>query len=99
MTKPSYKLTLHKTYYDKGFFNLGVSVERFVRKDSGPAKVLLGGSARTLDVTVNRDANQNGTPRIMGGSELRNWLQKNFDLGDTVDIVIESPTRFRIEAR
>ena len=99
MTKPSYKLTLHKTYYDMGFFNLGVSVDRFVRGDSGQAKLVLGDSARTLDVTVNRNANQNGTPRIVGGAELRTWMQKSFELGDTVDVVIESPTTFRINAK
>lgn len=38
---PVYKLTLHKTYYDKGFFNLGVDVDRFVRADSGPVSILL----------------------------------------------------------
>lgn len=99
MDKPTYKLTLHKTYYDKGFFNLGVSVDRFVRKDSGPAKLVLAGSSRTLTVTVNRDANQNGTPRVMGGAELRNWIQRNFEQGDTIDIVIESPTHYRVSRR
>ena len=36
MTYPVYELTLHKTYYDKGFFNLGVEVERLL-----PAHFLL----------------------------------------------------------
>ena len=60
---PEYKLTLHKTYYDKGFFNLGVEIERFVRPSSGPIKILLGYSKEQINGRVDREANQNGTPR------------------------------------
>jgi hypothetical protein len=86
--KPSYQLTLHKSYYDKGFFNLGVEVDRFIRSDSGPIKIQLGESGPSLTGSVNRDANQNGTPRIMGGTELRNWIQRHFDLKDSVEVQI-----------
>ena len=29
MPYPEYHLILHKTYYDKGFFNLGVDVDKY----------------------------------------------------------------------
>ena len=91
MTVPVYTLTLHKTYYAKGFFNLGVDVERYVRKDSGTAVLFLGNSKTRIEASVDRNANQNGTPRILGGAELRNWLQRNCKLGDRVNIHILKP--------
>lgn len=94
MTTPVYALTLRKSYYDQGFFNFGVEVNRFVRRDSGPAVLLLGASKVRLDVKVNREANQNGTPRVFGGAELRNWLQRNFRGGDKVMVHILGPSEY-----
>lgn len=99
MTNPKYQLTLHKTYYDKGFFNLGVDVDRYVRPTSGPAKLLLGSSKTTYPVTVNRDANINGTPRIMGGPSVRDWIQRHHKEKDVVDVVtveILAPDQLRL---
>lgn len=96
MTFPTYDLTLHKTYYEKGFFNLGVSVDKYVRPQSGEVKLLLGPSKRTLIGRVDREANLNGTPRIHGGPELRNWFFKNFKLKDEVVITILSPNELQI---
>lgn len=92
MSKPTYELTLHKTYFDTGFFNLGVSIERFIRKDGGPIKLRLGSSRRELDARVDRTCNKNGTPRVLGGPELRNWFQANFGLKDVVIVEVVNPT-------
>ena len=88
---PIYKLTLYKSYYDKGFFNLGVDVERFVRPDSGPCTLRLGESKAEVRGRVDREANQNGTPRIFGGAELRDWFQGHFKLEDVVDVFVTDP--------
>lgn len=87
---PTYKLTLHKTYYDHGFFNLGVEVDRFVRPNSGPVSILLGPAQAEISATINREANVNGTPRVMGGAALRNWFQRNYEQGEVVDVVVVS---------
>lgn len=94
MSNPTYQLTLHKTYYDNGFFNLGVDVDRYVRTTSGPAKLQLGKSKVTYPATVNRKANLNGTPRIMGGPSVRDWLQRNFKEKDIVTVEIVAPDQF-----
>ncbi len=96
MTYPSYNLTLHKTYYEKGFFNLGVDVDKYTRKTNGPITLCRGPTRQKLLGTVNRDANQNGTPRIMAGVELRNWFFKHYSLGDNVKISVESPNNIHI---
>lgn len=93
---PVYKLTLHRTYYDKGFFNLGVEIERFIRSSSGPIKILLGDSKRQVNGRIDREANQNGTPRVFGGAELQHWLQRNFQLKDVIDVHIVSPNEIWI---
>jgi hypothetical protein len=97
MPSPTYELTLHKTYYEKGFFNLGVSVDKYVRPQSGEVKLLLGVSKRTLVGRVDREANQNGTPRIFGGPELRDWFFKNFKLKDHVRVTILTPNEIQLD--
>lgn len=94
--KPTYELALGKTYYNKGFFNLGVSVDKFVRRDEGVMRIYLGKTDQYFDGHVVRTANQNGTPRIFVGSRLRDWFFKNFKQNDLVLIVIEAPNALRI---
>lgn len=96
---PTYELTLHKTYYDKGFFNLGVDIERFVRPDSGPLDILVGGSKCKISGRVDRIANSNGTPRVFGGAELQHWLQRNFSLKSVVDVHIIGPREIWINGK
>ena len=97
MTYPTYPLTLHKTYYEKGFFNLGVSVDKYIRPTSGPIRIILGSSNRVLNGSVSREANLNGAPRIFGRVELRDWMSKNYSLKDKVTIEIISPNEVRIK--
>ncbi len=80
-----FPLTLQKTYYRQGFFNVMVEFDRYVREDEGQVKLNLG-DGRLIDGHVNRSANQNGTARIMGGKELRDWFQDNFSVMDTVEV-------------
>jgi len=91
---PSYKLILHKSYYDKGFFNLGVGVERYVRSTSGPAILVVDRTGKEFSVNVDRGVNLNGSPRIMGGVELRNYFQQHFRQGDWVEIRVVAPDKF-----
>ena len=86
------QLTLHKTYYNQGFWNIPVDLDRYVRKDEGPTTLLLGKSHRKIQAHVNRSANQNGTARIMGKSALRDWFQQNYAVMDSVPLRFISPT-------
>jgi hypothetical protein len=65
---PTFNLTLQKTYFKMGFFNVGVSYDRHVRKTEGPVRLRLGRDGKEVEARVDRHANQNGTPRIMGAS-------------------------------
>ncbi len=87
---PLFELTLHRTYYEQGFFNVPVDFEKYVRSSDGPVELLLGTSGEKLAGRVNRRANQNGTPRIMGGAKLRDWFQEHYAQGDKVEVDLGS---------
>lgn len=87
---PTFKLTLQKTYYKMGFFNVGVTHNRFVRKTEGPVRIRLGHDGPEIVGRVDRSANQNGTARVMGGAPLKRWLQANFVAMDIVDVDLSS---------
>jgi len=91
MEYPKYELTLHKTYYDKGFFNLGIDVDTFIQQKNGSIRILIGESKREISGRLNRDANLNSTPRIYGGNELKSWIQNNFSLKNLVLVHILAP--------
>ena len=91
MEYPIYELTLHKTYYDKGFFNLGIDVDNYIQPQNGSIHIFLGKSKEKISGRLNRDANLNSTPRIYGGNQLKHWIQNNFNLKDLVLVHILAP--------
>lgn len=95
--KPTYKLRLGKTYYSKGFFNLGVDVERFLTYDEGSIRILIGEEKRIITGRITRKANQNGSPRIFGGAELKDWFQANYRKGQQIDVVVLAPDEIWIK--
>jgi len=99
MTYPTYELTLGKTYYEKGFFNLGIAVDRYVQSKDGPITVYLGDSGMKLTGRSDRKANQNGTPRIHCGVELVNWFMKNFEVMDVIDVVILDKSKIKLRRK
>jgi hypothetical protein len=87
---PTFRLKLQKTYYKMGFFNVGVTHDRHVRRTEGPVRIRLGQNGPEIEGRVDRHANQNGTARVMGGAQLRRWFQANFAPMDTVDVDLSS---------
>ncbi|CAE6761095.1 hypothetical protein R69776_03376 [Paraburkholderia nemoris] len=92
-----FAVEIGKTYFESGFFNVPVRhAEAF-----GPDKSLLNiycGKDRTLvPAWVNRRASPKGTPRIMGGAALRDWLQANLRAGDSIAVRVLSQSEIVIE--
>jgi len=86
----TFDLTLRQTYYKMGFFNIGVGYDRYVRQTEGPVQLRLGRDGAEIAARVDRRANPNGTPRVMGGAQLTRWLQANFRPMDTVAVDLSS---------
>jgi len=87
---PIFKLTLEKSYHNKGFSNVTVGSDRFVRSTEGPIKLELGKSGTIIMGRIDRRANTNGTARIMAGARLRDWFHSQYNIGDVVDVDLSS---------
>jgi hypothetical protein len=87
---PIFKLILHKTYFNQGFFNVIVDFDRYVRKSDGPVRIRLGHSEIEIVGKINRTVNNNGTARVLGGVSLRDWFQNNFEPMETVSVDLSS---------
>ncbi|MCX5886070.1 MAG: hypothetical protein NT096_09215 [Proteobacteria bacterium] len=72
---PIFKLKLQQTYFKQGFFNVVVDYDRYVRKTDGPICLRLGRTGTEIEAKINRNVNNNGTARILGGVALRTWFQ------------------------
>jgi len=88
------RVVLGKTYFNQGFFNVSVRHSAEVRPDEGPIEVEAG--AEVIEAWVNRTANPNGTPRVMGGNPLRRWIQQHARLNDLLLVEFVSPRRLRL---
>ena len=86
-----FPLTLWKTYYNQGFFNVPREFDHFVG-DEGPVTLMLCGDGRVSSY-INRSANLNGTARVMGRVALRDWFQSTYSEGDTIPVRFETPRR------
>ncbi|MEI7695350.1 MAG: GIY-YIG nuclease family protein [Chlorobium sp.] len=91
-----YNLILHKTYFNKGFFNVGVEYARHFGNDLEKINIFCNGENVMIIGHINRSANKNNTPRIMGGVQLKRWFQQNVGINGKFCLEILSPTSIRI---
>lgn len=87
---PIFNLKLQQTYFKQGFFNVVVDYDRYVRKTDGPVRLRLGSNGTEIEAKINRQVNNNGTARILGGVSLQAWFQTNFAPMDTVSVDLSS---------
>lgn len=90
-------ILLGQAYYNQGFFNIGREHSKLFGADNSIIYIQLGANAsKTVQGYINRTANKNGTPRIMGGKELNNWIKSSFKLNDTIKVDVISPIAIRL---
>lgn len=94
---PHFILTLHDAYYKRGFFNAPVSVERYFGKNRTPITIYCGKEKLMVAGMINRTANTNGTPRIMGSTPLREWFQKRNHMSRVKVSIPEPNTIYLLE--
>lgn len=96
MPKETFVFILHPTYYASGFFNVGVGPAKYFGADGETIELFLGNDSQPVLGTINRRATSNGSPRIMGGTELRNWFQANATVMSGIAVDVVSPTSIRL---
>ena len=90
----SFPFTLQPTYKARGFFNVPVGRAALFGADGETIEMFLGDAPQPVLGGINRTANINGSPRIMGGRLVRDWfatLEKT-----TLQVEVLSPTSIRI---
>ncbi len=91
-----FELTLQRTYWLRGFFNVGVREATEFGADGETIEIFCGASTTPLLGVINRRANANGTPRILGGTALRDWFQRNSRESATIEVAVLSPNAIRL---
>lgn len=72
------------TYWKRGFFNVSVSSSDEFSHDGDNLTIVNHNGTVILTAIINRTANKSKTPRIMGGTGLRNFFQENYKIDDVV---------------
>ena len=92
----TFRFILQPTYFRSGFFNVGVSDQKYLGADGEMIEIFLGKARQPVLGTINRRANTNGTPRIMGGTALRDWFKAQAREMEAIAIQVLSPTSIRL---
>lgn len=92
----SFDITLGDTYYKQGFFNIGQAYANKLGSDNPIIEIQLGVTGESITGYINRTANTNGNPRIMGGKTFKNWVSDNYSLGDIMNVSVLTPEVLRI---
>lgn len=99
-TLQSFEITLGQAYYNQGFFNVKQFYSNQFSADKAIIEIQLGGNQNNIiQGYINRTANRNGTPRIMGGKILSEWIKSNFQQDDNLIVDILSPVSIRLNEK
>lgn len=93
----SFQFVLQPTYYSSGFFNVSVDYSDLFASDGEQIDIFCGDLQDSVTGMINRRANKNGTPRIMGGVALREWFQHHEMQLCDVNVKVLTPTEIRLD--
>ena len=94
----SFAFAQQPTYWRTGFFNVGVDLEAMLGAERQTIEIFLGPAAERVLGEINRRANTNRTPRVMGGVPVRDWFQAQTGVGDRIAVDVYSPVSVRLKA-
>lgn len=93
----SFTFILEQTYYNTGFFNVSVTHQHHFGGNGQQIELFVGDEMLPVIGTINRTANRNCSPRIMGGVGLRTLIQAKWNVGHVIQVDVLSPTSFRLK--
>ena len=85
------------TYWRRGFFNVPVVSSQKFGNDGENIKIVLRDGMSSITAMINRTANQSGSPRIMGGVELRQYFQLNYTIGDVAPFEVIAQNMMKLK--
>jgi hypothetical protein len=92
----NFTITIGQTYLEQGFFYVPVAyTDNFAEHGAG-IEIWINGAVNPMQGTINRTANPTNAPRIRAGTELRDWMQANFNLNDLMQIEVLAPNSIRL---
>lgn len=92
----SFTFVLRPAYFNQGFFNVGVAAQALLGAGAEAIDIYVGEQQQAIAGMINRRANGNRTPRIMGGVGLRRWFQEVGFVGAKMPVEVLSPTSIRL---
>lgn len=90
-------LKLHKAYFNSGFFNVIVKYQHLFRGHNEEITIFCEEPLKNFKGYINRTANNNKTPRIMGGVALKRWFHDASILDGEVLVEVLSKTSIRLK--
>jgi hypothetical protein len=94
--KDRFDIKLGQTYFNQGFFNVPVSHSHLFAEDSAVIELILGQTEEQIYGYINRRANKNNCPRIMGGISLKQWIQQLFKQDEIMMVTILSTISIKL---
>ncbi len=88
----SFQFQVRTTYFNQGFFNVPVKYMHAFGSDRDRIEIYCGEGQDLVQGYINRSVNVNDTPRIMGGTQLRQWFHENVAIDNPVNVEVLSPT-------
>ena len=93
---PAHVFHLRPTYFNQGFFNVPADSSRFYGADNAAIQIYCGNSTTSMKGKINRSANNTGAPRIIGGTALRNWFQRECRVNQVLGVEVLQMNAIRI---
>lgn len=89
--RPSYRFLLGFHFLDKGYFNVPLRYSGLLGGDQETIRILCGRERDAIHGHIDRAANTNATPRVVGGRKLKRWFEEHSGLNNPMDIDILAP--------
>ena len=91
-----FRVVAGNTYRRQGFFNVPVRYSNLFGPHGVQISISCRGLGSSIAGKINRTSNQNQTPRIFGGPQLRHWLQEKVLLGGEFVVTVAGPQEIQI---
>jgi hypothetical protein len=96
----TFEVVLGQTYFNQGFFNVKRQFSSRFGSHKEVIQIQLGADSKNIMYGyINRTANNNGSPRIMGGKALSEWVKNNFSLDGILIVHILTPISIRLDKK